>query len=248
MKTLLLTLISLLALNSYAQIITYTTNDTVQVDIPNDPNKAYYLDFNQDGINDMVLQQSFGSNSGCFLSGITDSSDVLHELFYFGVPGNSISGHHVINMTDSIISDNSDWMVILQTSPSASSGGGLVYSTFINYVSSLLNQNFYLGVRFFVEGSDFISRPHYGCLDATLTQNKVFILHGWSYEAQPNTPITCTDSLLIDVTGIEENSNSPKQLIKITDLMGRETTYKPNTILIYVYDDGTSERVFKLEE
>ena len=48
--------------------------------------------------------------------------------------------------------------------------------------------------------------------------------------------------------GIEELSNTPKQLLKIVDLMGRETEYKPNTVLIYVFDDGSTEKVFKMEE
>jgi hypothetical protein len=48
--------------------------------------------------------------------------------------------------------------------------------------------------------------------------------------------------------GLNELSNTPKQLIKIIDLMGRETNYKPNTPLIYIYDDGSRERVFKLEK
>lgn len=30
--------------------------------------------------------------------------------------------------------------------------------------------------------------------------------------------------------------------------MGRETPYKPNTVLIYVYDDGSIEKVFKMGE
>ena len=49
--------------------------------------------------------------------------------------------------------------------------------------------------------------------------------------------------------GIENNTlNTPKQLLRIVDLMGRETPYKPNTVLIYVFDDGSTEKVFKLEE
>ena len=48
--------------------------------------------------------------------------------------------------------------------------------------------------------------------------------------------------------GIKELYYTPKELIKIVDLMGRETPFKPNTVLIYVYEDGTTERVFKLEE
>ena len=49
------------------------------------------------------------------------------------------------------------------------------------------------------------------------------------------------------VAGLEELSTSPKQLIKMIDLMGRETVFKANTPIIYLYSDGTTERVFKFE-
>ena len=39
----------------------------------------------------------------------------------------------------------------------------------------------------------------------------------------------------------------PKTVVKMFDLMGRETTFKPNTALIYVYDDGSTEKVFSVE-
>jgi len=234
--------------NVNAQITSYSTNDTIQIDIVNDPNITFSLDFNQDGINDMAVQQSSGDYSSCFIHGVTNSSDVLHEYYYFGMPGNSISGHNARNMTDSTISDNSDWMVILQTSPSSWSGNGTIYSTNSNYVSNLLDQNFYMGVRFFVEGDDLIFRPNYACVDASLSMNGVFTIHGWSYETHPNTPITCTESLLIDVTGVSEISNqNHKTLIKIVDTMGRETPFRKNTVLIYIYSDGTTERVMEFE-
>jgi hypothetical protein len=38
-----------------------------------------------------------------------------------------------------------------------------------------------------------------------------------------------------------------KNLIKILDLMGHETSFKPNTPLIYVYDDGSIEKVLSVE-
>ena len=40
---------------------------------------------------------------------------------------------------------------------------------------------------------------------------------------------------------------SSKNLIQILDLMGRETAFRPNTPLIYVYDDGSTEIVFTIE-
>lgn len=49
------------------------------------------------------------------------------------------------------------------------------------------------------------------------------------------------------LAGLEELSISPKQLFKMIDLMGRETVFKSNTPIIYLYSDGTTERVFKFE-
>jgi hypothetical protein len=49
------------------------------------------------------------------------------------------------------------------------------------------------------------------------------------------------------IAGLEELSTSPKQLFKMIDLMGRETVFKSNTPIIYLYSDGTTERVFKFE-
>lgn len=47
--------------------------------------------------------------------------------------------------------------------------------------------------------------------------------------------------------GIEEHSNQPKKLIRILDLLGRETNFKPNTPLIYLYDDGSVKKTFTLQ-
>ena len=51
-----------------------------------------------------------------------------------------------------------------------------------------------------------------------------------------------SECFLVDFTGIGELNNTPKQLIKIVDVLGRETPFKPNTPLLYIYDDGTVER------
>lgn len=49
------------------------------------------------------------------------------------------------------------------------------------------------------------------------------------------------------VLSLEEANSEPKKLVKIMDLMGRESEVKPNTVLIYVYSDGTSNKVFQFE-
>ena len=47
--------------------------------------------------------------------------------------------------------------------------------------------------------------------------------------------------------GLVENTSMEKQLIRIVDIMGRETDYSPNTLLIYIFSDGTTEKVFRVE-
>ena len=47
--------------------------------------------------------------------------------------------------------------------------------------------------------------------------------------------------------GIQEFNSSTKELIGVFDVMGRATEYKPNTLLIYIYSDGTTEKVFSVE-
>ena len=44
--------------------------------------------------------------------------------------------------------------------------------------------------------------------------------------------------------GINENNAKEKELVKIVDLLGRETNFKPNTIQLYFYSDGTTEKKF----
>ena len=50
-----------------------------------------------------------------------------------------------------------------------------------------------------------------------------------------------------DCTSSLTELTSSKNLIQILDMMGRETSFKPNTPLIYVYDDGSIEKVFSVE-
>lgn len=53
---------------------------------------------------------------------------------------------------------------------------------------------------------------------------------------------------LVEIVDLEEIGLNPAELIKVVDLLGRETPIVPNTPLIYIYSDGSIERVFKLEE
>ncbi len=48
-------------------------------------------------------------------------------------------------------------------------------------------------------------------------------------------------------SGIDELDNTAVEVVQITDLLGRETEFKPNTPLMYWYSDGTVKRMFTME-
>jgi hypothetical protein len=39
-----------------------------------------------------------------------------------------------------------------------------------------------------------------------------------------------------------------RELVKILDIIGRETIFKPNVPLIYLYKNGTVEKVIKMDQ
>ena len=67
-------------------------------------------------------------------------------------------------------------------------------------------------------------------------------------DASNNFDISC-DSDCFGLAIISENNpHQPKELINIVNLLGQEVEYTPNTVLIYQYSDGTSEKVFTIED
>lgn len=48
--------------------------------------------------------------------------------------------------------------------------------------------------------------------------------------------------------GVIELKNEPKKLLRIIDLLGRETISEPNKLLIYFYSDGSTEKVYVTQE
>ena len=66
------------------------------------------------------------------------------------------------------------------------------------------------------------------------------------WDPQPNFSEDCNFTEGCFNANLTELTTS-KNLIQILDLMGRETSFKPNTPLIYVYDDGSTEKVFTIE-
>lgn len=81
--------------------------------------------------------------------------------------------------------------------------------------------------------------------------NQVFIpsiTGNYGVEVTLNGCMDTSACYLVDYTGIEALIQDKKEIVKIVDLMGRETEYKPNLPLVFIYSDGTRERLMQLKE
>ena len=45
----------------------------------------------------------------------------------------------------------------------------------------------------------------------------------------------------------EEEMDPKKEVIKVVDILGRETTIQPNMLLIYIYSDGSASAVIQVD-
>jgi hypothetical protein len=52
----------------------------------------------------------------------------------------------------------------------------------------------------------------------------------------------------LNVTGIDELGTNAKKLVNITDLNGKTIPRRKNTLMLFIYEDGTVERVVEMEE
>ena len=59
---------------------------------------------------------------------------------------------------------------------------------------------------------------------------------------------TITLNLTLNFTGIDELGTNAKKLVKITDLNGKTIPRRKNTLMLFIHEDGTVERVVEMEE
>jgi len=87
-------------------------------------------------------------------------------------------------------------------------------------------------------GIDGASYPEY-FFDGSIDQLVI-----WNREITPSEITYMCD--INNTLKVDEFVNSKKELVKVIDLMGRETNPTENTPLIYIYNDGSTERIFKM--
>lgn len=77
---------------------------------------------------------------------------------------------------------------------------------------------------------------------------KCYSSSGTSYDVNYNSfSANSTGNCIIEDLGLDEIYSTERTLLKIVDMMGRDAQVKPNNLFIYIYDDGTTEKVFSVE-
>jgi hypothetical protein len=98
-------------------------------------------------------------------------------------------------------------------------------------------------------GTDYIgviSNPNQSGTACDYVENGLFIgMQDFQYGL--NNYIEYVNYCNDQTTSTPELTIEQKIPVRIVDYMGRETADKPNTLLIYIYSDGTTQKVFKVE-
>lgn len=118
-------------------------------------------------------------------------------------------------------------------------------------LSSLLCDNNYLNCLNVKNGNNIgitnfyaTSNPDLTCIEV---DNVEFSTTNWlNIDSQTSFNTNCGNSCSLGLINIESNKID-KQVVKFIDLTGRETDFKTNSMLIKVYNDGSTEKVFSLE-
>ena len=86
---------------------------------------------------------------------------------------------------------------------------------------------------------------------AEITQTITPTANGWYWCIVTDVNGCIGDTAFYEVTNIvsaiNETINTEKTLLRVTDILGRETPYKKRTTLFYIYDDGTVEKRIVIE-
>jgi len=69
----------------------------------------------------------------------------------------------------------------------------------------------------------------------------------WIIDPQTTFSENCNNACS-NTSNISELNTTTKQLVKIVDVLGREARFKPNTPLLFIYNDGKVERKMIIEE
>ena len=201
----------------------------------------FVLDFNynEESICDgdsLLFDTSYVDADGFHISNTVDS------LGYPDIVVTELSTLHITSSTQSFSICTGDSLVV----------GSNVYTSFGNYTDTLSSFN---GCDSIIYTNLSVNNNFYSF--DTLVSSVSIIWSGiplsvsGDYSSALINSVGCDSIVNINLTitnstSIEESTNN-KKLISITNILGQKTTFRKNTSLFYIYDDGTVEKKIILE-
>ena len=201
----------------------------------------FVLDFNynEESICDgdsLLFDTSYVDADGFYISNTVDS------LGYTDIVVTELSILHITSSTQSFSICTGDSLVV----------GSNVYTSFGNYTDTLSSFN---GCDSIIYTNLLVNNNFYS-FDTLVSSVSIIwsgiplsvsgdyssvLINSVGCDSIVNLNLTITNS-----TSIEESTNN-KKLISITNILGEKTTFRKNTSLFYIYDDGTVEKKIILE-
>jgi choice-of-anchor B domain-containing protein len=201
----------------------------------------FVLDFNynEESICDgdsLLFDTSYINVDGFHISNTVDS------LGYTDIVVTELSILHITSSTQSFSICTGDSLVV----------GSNVYTSFGNYTDTLSSFN---GCDSIIYTNLLVNNNFYSF--DTLVSSVSIIWSGiplsvsGDYSSALINSVGCDSIVNLNLTitnstSIEESTNN-KKLISITNILGQKTTFRKNTSLFYIYDDGTVEKKIILE-
>ncbi len=201
------------------------------------------------GFNNLVLTPStvielnpLPSNCQFYISGCTDSLACNYDPL--ATINDSSCVYPVIWQQSYSICDGDSIVV-----------GSNVYNTVGNYTDTLNAVNgcdsiIYTNISINYNTSSYDTLSIIGNWDY-IVWNGISISVPGDYSATLINSVGCDSitnlNLTVSTIGILDITNNKRNLVKITDLLGKETPYRRNTPLFYIYDDGTVEKRMVIE-
>ena len=255
MKKLLLLLLCL-PMIGFGQIFTHKVDSVIvyyQDSITLNQIRKHKIERVYDANNNQILSASYNWNlttSSWIVNSKTEytydanNNQTLYTHFTWDISANSWINNTKIERTydtnhNNVQSNNYYWNITSLTWDFTSSGYGNynlagLYSQTLGLVNSLL----------YVYTFDFL--PVTSNIPTGFNLN-LYVDWGGTSGWRDSASVHCSS---VSTTSIEEENSETlyiREVVKIIDLLGRETPYRRNTPLFYIYDDGTVEKRIVIE-
>jgi hypothetical protein len=183
-----------------------------------------------------TLGEMISANTRLVVLTDVDDAGVGQEWYHYAWD-HCVETHYSVNNINDFTNDynrgsaTNDLFIFNHFLTSATTGTGLP-----NEASAVNDYNFLMSR---IEGhySEYSKFPNFITLDFYEIGEGMEVVDSLNSDSHTLSLIGLNDEIIVGNT----------QLIKITNLLGQEVEYKPNTPLIYIYSDGSTERVYNVE-